>query len=49
MLVVDSVVHLGNTVQFNLSDKLDLHWKSMSFIRNANTVLFRFKCTDPLK
>ena len=48
MPVVDSVVHLGNTLQFNLSDRLDIHSKSMSFIRKANTVLFRFKCTDPL-
>ena len=48
MPVVDSVVHLGNTLQFNLLDKLDIHLKSMSFIRKANTVLFRFKCTDPL-
>ena len=32
----------------NLSDKLDIRLKSMSFIRKANTVLFRFKCTDPL-
>ena len=46
--VVDSVVHLGNTLQFNLSDKLDIRLKSMSFIRKANTVLFRFKCTNPL-
>ena len=46
--VVDSMVHLGNTLQFNLSDKLDIRLKSMSFIRKANTVLFRFKCTDPL-
>ena len=48
MPVVDSVVHLGNILQFNLSDRLDIHSKSMSFIRKANTVLFRFKCTDPL-
>ena len=48
MPVVDSVVHLGNTLQFNLSDKLDIHLKSMSFIRKANTVLFHFKCTNPL-
>ena len=48
MPVVHSVVHLGNTLQFNLSDKLDIHSKSMSFIRKANTVLFHFKCTDPL-
>ena len=48
VLVVDSVVYLGNTLQFNLSDKLDIHSKSMSFIRKANTVVFRFKCTDPL-
>ena len=47
MPVVDSVVHLGNTLQFNLSDKLDIHSKSMSFICKANTVLFHFKCTDP--
>ena len=46
--VVDSVVHLRNTLQFNLSDKLDIHLKSMSFIRKANTVLFHFKCTNPL-
>ena len=46
--VVDSVVHLGNTLQFNLLDKLDIHLKSMSFIRKANTVLFDFKCTDLL-
>ena len=49
LLVVDSVVHLGNILQFNLSDKLDIHLKSMSFIRKANIVLFRFECTDPLR
>ena len=48
LLVVDSMVHLGNTLQFNLSDKLDIHLKSMSFICKANIVLFHFKCTDPL-
>ena len=42
------MVHHGNTLQFNLSDKLDIHLKSMSFIHKANTVLFRFKCTNPL-
>ena len=44
--VVESVAHLG-TFQFNLPDKLDIHSKSMSFIRKANTVLLHFKCTDP--
>ena len=38
----------GNSLQFNLSDMLDIYSKSMSFISEANTVLFLFKCTDPL-
>ena len=45
--LVDSVLHLGNTLQINLSDKLDIQLKTMAFIRKANSVLFRFKCTDP--
>ena len=45
--MVDSVVHLGNTLQYDLSDKLDIHLKSMAFIRQANSVLFRFKGCNP--
>ena len=45
--LVDSVLHLGNTLQINLSDKLDIQLKTMAFIRKANSVLFCFKCTDP--
>ena len=44
LLVADSVVYLVNTLQFNLSDKLDIHLKSMSFICKSNTVYFHFKC-----
>ena len=45
--MVDSVIHLGNTLQYDLSDKLAIHLKSMVFIRQANSVLFRFKGCDP--
>ena len=45
--LVDSVVHLGNTLQHDLSDKLDIQLKSMAFIRQANSVLFQFKGCDP--
>ena len=46
--MVDSVVHLGNTLQCDLSDKLDIHLiKSMAFIQQANTVPFQFKWRDP--
>ena len=45
--MVDSVVHLGNTLQYDLSDKLDIYLKSMAFIRQANSVLFRFKGCNP--
>ena len=45
--MVDSVIHLGNTLQYHLSDKLDIHLKSMAFICQANSFLFRFKECDP--
>ena len=45
--LVDSVVHLGNTLQHDLSDQLDIQLKSMTFIRQANSVLFQFKGCDP--
>ena len=45
--LVDSVLHLGNTLQHDLSDKLDIQRKTMAFIRQANSVLCRFKATDP--
>ncbi len=44
----DSVVHLGNTLNFDLSDKPDIQLKLMAFLRKANFVLFRFKGTDSL-
>ncbi len=44
----DSVLHLGNTLNFNLSDKPDIQLKLMAFLRKANFVRFRFKSTDPL-
>ena len=34
-------------MQYDLSDKLDIHLKSMAFIRQANSVLFRFKGCNP--
>ena len=46
--LTDSVLHLGNTLQFDLSDHSDIRLKTMSFIRKANSVLFSFRCTDPL-
>ena len=45
--LVDSVVYLRNTLQYNLSDKLDIQSKSMTFIRQANSVLFQFHGCDP--
>ena len=45
--VVDSVVHLGNTLQYNLSNKLDVQWKLMTFIRQANSVAVQFNELDP--
>ena len=45
--LVDSVLHLGNTLQHDLSDKLDIQRKTMAFIRQANSVLCCFKATDP--
>ena len=45
--LVDSVVHLGNTLCRDLSDRLDIQRKTMAFIRQANSVLFRSKSTDP--
>ena len=47
LLLVDLVVHLGNTLQYDLSDKLDIQSKSMTFIRQANPVLFQFHGCDP--
>ena len=46
--VVDSVLHLGNALHFDLSDKLDVQRKLMAFIRQANSVLYCFRATDPL-
>ena len=46
-ILVYSVVHLENTLQFDLSDKLDIQSKSMTFIRQANSVLFQFYGCDP--
>ena len=43
----DSVLHLGNTLSFNLSDKPDIQTKVMAFLRIANFVLFQFKSSDP--
>ena len=43
----DSILHLGNTFNFNLSDKPDIQAKVMAFLRKANFVLFRFKSSDP--
>ena len=43
----DSVLHLGNTVNFNLSDKPDIQAKVMAFLHKANFVLFQFKSSDP--
>ena len=43
----DSVLHLGNTLNFNLSDKPDIQAKVMAFLCKANFVLFRFKSSDP--
>ena len=40
--LVDSVLHLGNTLQHDLSDKLDIQRKTMAFIRQANSVLCCF-------
>ena len=45
--LVDSVLHLGNTLRYDLSDKLDIQLKTMTFIRQANSVLFCFKAIDP--
>ena len=45
--LVDSVLHLGNTLCYDLSDRLDVQRKTMAFIRQANSVLCRFKATDP--
>ena len=39
--LVDSVVHLGNILQYDLSDKLDVQSKLMTFIHQANSVLFQ--------
>ena len=44
---VDSVLHLGNTLQYDLSDKLDVQRKSMAFIRQANSILHCFRAADP--
>ena len=45
--LVDSVLHLGNTLQHDLSDKLGIQHKVMTLIRQANSVLCRLKATDP--
>ena len=45
--LVDSVVHFGNILQCDLSDKLDIQSKSMTFICQANSVLFQFNGCDP--
>ena len=45
--LVDSVVHLGNTLQLDLSDKLGIQLKLMTFIHQANSVLFQFNGCDP--
>ena len=45
--LVDSVLHLGNTLQYDLSGKLDIQLKTVTFICQANSVLFRFKAIDP--
>jgi len=37
-----SVLHIGNTLSFNLSDKPDIQANVMAFLRKANFVLFRF-------
>ena len=42
------MLHLGNTLHYDLSDKLDVQHKLMAFIRQANSVLYCFKATDPL-
>ena len=39
----DTVLHLGNTLHFNLSDNPDIQAKVMAFLRKANFVLFRSK------
>ena len=44
--LVESVVHLRNTLQYNLSDKLDIQLKSMAFIRQANSELLQFNGCD---
>lgn len=44
----DTVLHLGNTLRFDLSDQADIRLKTMTFIRKANSVLFPFRCTGPL-
>jgi len=43
----DSILHLGNTFNFNLSDKPDIQAKVMAFLRKAKFVLFQFKSSDP--
>ena len=46
--LVASVVHLGNTLQYDHEhDKLDIQLKSMTFIHQANSVLFQFNGCDP--
>jgi len=44
--LVDSVLHLGNTLNHDLADKLDIQAKLTSFLRKANGVLFRFSFAD---
>ena len=43
--LVDSVLHLGSTLQHDLSDKLGIQCKMMAFIHQANSVLC---CLRPL-
>ena len=47
LLPLSDSVLLGNTLNFNLSDKPDIQAKVMAFLHKANFVLFRFKSSDP--
>ena len=40
--LLDLVLHLGNIMHFDLSDKPDIQSKLMAFLRKANFILFRF-------
>ena len=43
----DSILHLGNTFNFNLSDKPDIQAKVMALLRKAKFVLLQFKSSNP--